>query len=153
MTYWTMSKHLDAKATAANAAAVLEDYTHQRSRAKAYEFVGGQNFDGMPRSKTVDNTNERVITNRIGAAEFVALCDQIIEDIRHEPFYRVDANEVADVLKYAYFRPLPTVAAIQDRLNISAATYHRRKQAGLIAFAESWPPTWGSLLVYKNGDD
>ena len=138
----SLYSRIDRKATAANAEAVLMDYQHHYARVISWSMdLQSPNMDGMPRNPSVDNNAEIKITNRLSDEQFVKRCNNIVQRIENETY--------RNIIRFTYFRPLPTVRDIEERLALSPSTYRRQKQEALVLFAELWPPVPSELLVYK----
>lgn len=137
----SLSKQLDEETTAANAEDVLL-YYQQAKRGMIRESLQSPQFDGMPKSPSVDNHVESGIVNRVSDEEFVLRCNKILQCIESE--------RSRDIIKYTYMGPILTDQQIMDKPSVAVAStrYYECKREALLTFAAMWPPFPSSLEVY-----
>lgn len=147
--YSSMTAELDEQATAENAAAAIVQYPTWRARAMVSSYVSTPKLDGMPRSKSGENVNDKRITDRLDYAERVRVIDGVLVSMRDLfpdfPF--------ADLIKWQYCKPLQNVDTICERLGYGNSWFYKNRPRALCILAVLWPADWGTLTVSKTGDD
>ncbi|WP_054650758.1 hypothetical protein [Lacticaseibacillus pantheris] len=130
---------INQRATEANVIAILQGYGIKSARLRVARRAGLQSprLDGMPHGTSTDNVNESRIVRNLGDEEELEAVKAVLEEL--EP---IDAA----ILKHTYMHPLPSRAAIQERVGLEHSQLYRRCRKALVQFAQLWPLS--NLVVY-----
>ncbi|WP_125705502.1 ArpU family phage packaging/lysis transcriptional regulator [Lacticaseibacillus daqingensis] len=139
--------NIDTKATATNAAAMLQNYHRMRAIARRPIVTGAGPLTGMPASAPEAGRTERHMVEAINARAFVDAATQAAQTVRE-----VYGEEKYTILKCLYLGAPVTAENIMLRLGMSNTAYYHAKEDALVGFAEAFPVDWGELLVVSGGD-
>lgn len=136
-----LHSRVDDDATAERAHAELckydENFALSQRGARALQ---SPQFDGMPKSPSIENRVEASVVNHVYAVIWVQKVKNTIEKL-------VD-DRYRTILKLYYLKHVDD-GSIMERIGLEKSRYYEAKKDALIAFAESWKPEPSELLVMK----
>lgn len=129
---------LDETSTIKNSKKILNDYgRYKRIANRDILFLKSPAMNGMPRSNSGENNEEKKIVNKVAAETIVATIENCIAEIY--------GSEYRMLLENKYLHG-DTEYEIQTTLLISERTMYRKLDTALISFAEIYPLE--ELLVF-----